>query len=172
MLEDKKNKLISKIRTSKNITRRARNGGTETLDFEFKYNPNVEVFYKRFFAKLFDFLIYYYLINLVIEYFNYSKDFTFFISFFSMFIISPFFESFFGRTIGKFIFGLQVIDDNCKFPNILKSFTRNLLQLFNILFWFIVYSPPFDMYYHNEKTKTYTIYSSKKNEIKKLMENP
>jgi len=164
-------KCISDLRISKTITRRAKDKGYETLDFKLKFDPNVRNFNLRLLAKIIDILFYYLLLYLMIKYykdFNISLTIT---SIFLTFIISPIFETLTGRTLGKLLIGLQVVDDYCKHPSLKKSYAKNFLQLFNILFF--LYSAGMflvdDLYFHNKKTKTYTIYTKEKNSIIKML---
>lgn len=165
-----KTKKISELTISKTVTRRARKGGYETLDFTMNYNPNVERFNLRFVAKVLDIALYYFLIYLTLKYIKNFDIYILFISFLSTMLINPILETITGRTFGKFITGLQVVDENCEFPYILKSYARNILPYFNLFLWMIFYYPPFDnLYFHNEKTKTYTIYTKEKKKIIEMM---
>jgi len=166
----KKHLKISELTTSKTVTRRAKNGGYETIDFTMKYNPDVENFNLRLVAKILDIAFYYFLIYLTTKYFKISDINILFMSFLATILISPILETITGRTFGKFITGLQVVDDNCEYPYILKSYARNILPYFDAILWMILYLSPFeDIYFHNEKTKTYTIYSKDKKKIIEMM---
>ncbi len=92
-------------------------------------------------------------------------------------------EHFFGCTLGKKIFKIKVIDDYGNYPNILKSFARNLLCLANLFFFWINYEHPenessnksmrmdFHMHFNNEICKTYIVKEIKMEEIRKLLHN-
>ena len=161
---------ISDLTTSKTVTRRARKGGYETLDFTMNYNPNVEKFNLRLVAKVLDIALYYFLIYLTLKYIKNFDINILFVSFLSTMLINPILETITGRTFGKFITGLQVVDENCEFPYILKSYARNILPYFNLFLWIIFYFPPFDnLYFQKKKTKTYTIYTKEKKKIIEMM---
>lgn len=163
-------KSISEIRINKIVRRRTRSGGNETIEFELEFNPNIDAFSIRFLAKIIDFLVYYFIIYRIIKYLNLSEDYIFFGSVFLLFAISPVLETLFGRTFGKLILLMEVVDDKCKRPNIFKSYLRNIIILFNLIDSTILFGYFFsELYIHNVKTKTYTIYCFKKKEIMKLM---
>ena len=165
----KKTKKISELTTIKTVTRRARDGGYETLDFIMKYNPNVENFNLRLLAKVLDIAFYYFLTYLFLKYIKDYDINILFVSFLLTILISPILETITGRTFGKFVTGLQVVDDYCEYPYILKSYARNILPYFDLFLW-IFFLLPFDnFYFHNELTKTYTIYTKEKKKIIEMM---
>jgi len=168
---DEKNYVkISELTTSKTVTRRAKEGGYETLDFTMKFNPNIERFNLRLFAKVLDIIIYYILIYLSMKYIQKFDINILFVSFLFSILINPIIETLTGRTFGKLITGLQVVDEQAEYPYILKSYARNILPYYNLILWMIFYFPPFDnLYFHNEKTKTYTIYAKEKKKILRML---
>jgi len=155
-LKKKKTNRISNARTYKTITRRG-----EKYDYEFPLNPNIDGFWIRLFAKLFDYGVYlsfFYLIDWFLTEIN-SQPYL--IAFFALFIINPIFESLTGRTFGKYVFGMRVIDDFGENPSFLTSFIKNLLQLFSIVFLILSSSTIYEdeIFFHNKRTFTYTIWN-------------
>ena len=161
-LKKKKTNRISNAKTYKTITRQG-----EKYDYEFPLNPNIDGFWIRLFAKLFDYGIYlglFYLIDrLLIE----INLYPFLIAFLALFIINPIFESLIGSTFGKYVFGMRVIDDFGENPSFLTSFIKNLLQLFSIVFLILSSSTILEdeMFFHNKRTFTYTIWNKDKEKI-------
>jgi len=161
-LKKKKTNRISNAKTYKTITRQG-----EKYDYEFPLNPNIDGFWIRLFAKLFDYGIYlglFYLIDrLLIE----INLYPFLIAFLALFIINPIFESLTGSTFGKYVFGMRVIDDFGENPSFLTSFIKNLLQLFSIVFLILSSSTILEdeMFFHNKRTFTYTIWNKDKEKI-------
>ncbi len=161
---------ISETKIKKTISRRG-----ELYEYEFDFNPNVENFNIRLFAKLLDigfyWLVFYYLDKYFIS-FQYG-----YAIFASIFILNAVFEYLFGTTFGKFIFRLEVIDDFGNSPSFLKLILKNLLLL-NSVFCCLasrqMLTNPVceDIHSHNKKTLTYTIYMKDKKSIKdKLSKN-
>ena len=161
-LKKKKTNRISNARTYKTITRRG-----EKYDYEFLLNPNIDGFWIRFLAKVFDFGIYlglfYSTDRLLLE----VNLFPFLIAFLALFIINPISESLTGSTFGKYVFGMRVIDDFGENPSFLTSFVKNLLQLFSIVFLILSSSTILEdeMFFHNKRTFTYTIWDKDKEKI-------
>ena len=167
-LKKKKTNRISNAKTYKTITRQG-----EKYDYEFPLNPNIDGFWIRLFAKLFDYGIYlglFYLIDrLLIE----INLYPFLIAFLALFIINPIFESLTGSTFGKYVFGMRVIDDFGENPSFLTSFIKNLLQLFSIVFLILSSSTILEdeMFFHNKRTFTYTIWNKDKEKIINELKN-
>jgi uncharacterized RDD family membrane protein YckC len=161
-LKKKKTNRLSNVITYKTITRQG-----EKYDYEFPLNPNIDGFWIRLFAKLFDYGIYlglFYLIDrLLIE----INLYPFLIGFLALFIINPISESITGSTFGKYVFGMRVIDDFGENPSFLTSFIKNLLQLFSIVFLILSSSTILEdeMFFHNKRTFTYTIWNKDKEKI-------
>ena len=159
---------ISNAKTYKTITRRG-----QEYDYEFPLNPNIGGFWIRFFAKLSDYSIYagsFYLFDKMFTEINY---YPFVIAFLSLFIINPIFESLTGKTLGKYIFGMRVIDDFGDNPSFLTSFIKNLLQLLSIVFLILSSSTLLEdeMFFHNKRTFTYTIWNKDKEKILTQLNN-
>jgi len=91
----------------------------------------------------------------------------FLIAFLALFIINPICESLTGNTFGKYIFGMRVIDDFGDNPSFLTSFIKNLLQLFSIAFYVLSSATILEdeIFFHNKKTFTYTIWNKDKEKI-------
>jgi uncharacterized RDD family membrane protein YckC len=85
-------------------------------------------------------------------------------------IVNSILETLIGRSFGKLITGLQVIDNQGDYPVLLKSIIRNFLLFFGIILIFAIGHSPID-FYHNKKTKTYTIYSKNKKNIITQLKN-
>lgn len=161
-LKKKKTNRISNIKTYKTVTRRGKK-----YDYEFSLNPNIDGFWIRLLAKLFDYGFYlslfYFIDRLLIE-INLNP---FLIAFLALFIINPISESLTGSTFGKYVFGIRVIDDFGENPSFLTSFVKNLLQLFSIVFLILSSSIILEdeMFFHNKRTFTYTIWNKDKEKI-------
>ncbi len=153
------------------VNRRNKFGNVEPTHFAFTYNPNVEKFNLRLLCKIIDFLFYYGL-TLIAEKFLGLSTSPVLVSFVLLFTLNPVLESLTGRTVGKLLIGLQVIDDSCKAPSLLRAYLKNLLQLFNILFYVLSESIIwFDtFYFHNKLTATYTIWNKDKKKILAMLE--
>ncbi|MBU2997366.1 RDD family protein [Cellulophaga baltica] len=162
---------ISDLKTYKTVNRRNTFGGIEPTQFEFKYNPNVEKFNLRLLCKVIDFLFYYWVTLIAEKYLGLSTS-SILVSFVLLFALNPILESLTGRTLGKLLIGFQVIDDSCKAPSLLRAYLKNLLQLFNILFYVLSESIIwFDtFYFHNKLTATYTIWNKDKKKILAMLE--
>ena len=161
-LQKKKTKRISNAKTYKTVTRRG-----ENFEYEFPLNPNLDEFWIRLFAKVFDYGLYlgiFYLIDrILIE----KSTYPYLLAFLALFIINPIFESLTGRTFGKYVFGMRVIDDFGENPSFLTSFIKNLLQLFSIAFYVLSSATILEdeMFFHNKRTFTYTIWNKDKEKI-------
>ncbi len=162
---------ISDLKTYKTVNRRNKFGDIEPTQFAFAYNPNVEKFNLRLLCKIIDFLFYYGLTFLAEKYLGINTN-PVLVSFVLLFTLNPILESLTGRTLGKLLIGLQVIDDSCKAPSLLRAYLKNLLQLFNILFYVLSESIIwFDtFYFHNKLTATYTIWNKDKKKILAMLE--
>ncbi|WP_051435796.1 RDD family protein [Tenacibaculum sp. 47A_GOM-205m] len=167
-LKKKKTNRISNAKTYKTITRRG-----EKYDYEFPLNPNIDGFWIRLFAKLFDYGIYLGIFYLIDRYLTEIKLYPFLVAFFALFVINPIFESLTGRTFGKYIFGMRVIDDFGGNPSFLTSFIKNLLQLFSIAFYILSSATILEdeMFFHNKRTFTYTIWNKDKEKILSELNN-
>ena len=153
---------ISEVKINKIITRR-----NEIYDYEIPLKPNYENFGVRLIAKLLDFFFYYLIFFLINKNFETINYIVFFPAFLSLFFISPLLESFTGKTIGKFLLRLEVIDDRAMKPSFVISYAKNILQLFVIVTSITSYSTFWDdeLFFHNKKTFTYTIKLKDKSSI-------
>jgi len=104
---------------------------------------------------------------LIDKYLTEINLYPFLVAFLSLFVINPIFESLTGRTFGKYIFGMRVIDDFGDNPSFLTSFIKNLLQLFSIAFYILSSATILEdeMFFHNKRTFTYTIWNKDKEKI-------
>ncbi|ADV50819.1 hypothetical protein Celal_3557 [Cellulophaga algicola DSM 14237] len=163
---------ISELKTYKTINRKAKSGKYISIDFEFKYNPNVKKFNLRILSKLLDFLFYYGLFFLISAYTDFNMH-PVLLALLCLFLINPILETLTGRTFGKLLLGFEVIDDYCNKPSVLRSFAKNKLQFLNLIVYAISEGTAWseDIYYHNEKTLTYTIWRKEKKTILKMMQN-
>ena len=178
-IKKKQLKKISEITIEKEVRRLRRdsqgNRYYEDLVFEVKYNPTIKEFSKRLITKIID-LIFYGLIAIsvyvIIGRYFFDDYEIYSASILLLLIINPLLESKFGKTLGKFILKIQVIDNEGKFPTLLISYKRNFLSLVNI---FALLRPvPGKIGFiknnkHNEMCGTYTILDKSKPEIIKLM---
>jgi uncharacterized RDD family membrane protein YckC len=161
-LKKKKTNRISNVKTYKTITRRG-----EKFNYEYPLNPNIDGFWIRLFAKLLDYGIYLGLFFLIDRLLTEINLYPFLIAFLALFIINPISESLTGSTFGKYVFGMRVIDDFGENPSFLTSFIKNLLQLFSIIFLILSSSTILEdeMFFHNKRTFTYTIWNKDKEKI-------
>ncbi|QXP52849.1 RDD family protein [Cellulophaga sp. HaHa_2_1] len=161
-LQKKKTKRISNCKTYKTITRRG-----ENFEYEFPLNPNLDKFWLRLLAKILDYGCYlslFYLINtMLIE----KSPSPFLLAFLALFLINPILESLLGKTFGKYLFGMRVIDDYGENPSLLTCFIKNILQLFSIIFYTLSSATILEdeMFFHNKRTFTYTIWNKDHDKI-------
>jgi hypothetical protein len=172
-------KRISEIIIKKKVSRPKRdsygNRYQENLVFNVPYNPTIKDIQIRVFAKAIDFVLYIILTILIYAAINrvaFDDYEIYSTSLISLLLINPLLESKYGKSIGKVIFKIQVIDDYGEYPNVVKSYKRNffsLINVFNLLrpvagkVGFIKNNK------HNEICKTYTIRDKDKFETIKLM---
>lgn len=86
-------------------------------------------------------------------------------------------ESLTGRTVGKFIFRLQVINDKCSKPNIQQAFIRALFWLFEVnpflllgaINFFITKGNEAKQRFGDKLAKTYVV---KTKDLKRFLQNP
>ena len=162
-LQKKVTKRISETKTYKTITRRGK-----SFDYEFPLNPNLDEFWIRFFAKILDYSIYLGVLYLIDNFLKGLYISPFVLAFLALFLISPIFETLYGKTFGKFILRLRVMDDFGENPSFLMSYIKNSLQLFAIIFFIIsneTLSEDDTFFFHNKKTFTYTIWNKDKKNI-------
>ena len=165
----KKTKRISNSKTVKIITRRG-----EDFEYEFPLNPNIDEFWIRLFAKVLDYGFYlgifYPIDRILIEKILYP----YLLAFLALFIINPIFESFTGRTFGKYVLGMRVIDDFGGNPSLLISFIKNSFQCFVIVGIFMgsnITDLEGTIFLHNKTTFTYTIWNKDKEKILTQLNN-
>lgn len=167
-LQKKKTKRISNTKTYKTVTRRG-----ENYEYEFPLKPNLDEFWIRLFAKVFDYGFYLGIFYLVDRVLIHKSIYPYLLAFLALFIINPIFESLTGRTLGKYVFGMRVIDDFGENPSCLTSFIKNLLQLFSIAFYVLSSATirEDEMFFHNKRTFTYTIWNKDKENILTKLNN-
>lgn len=161
---------ISELKTYKTVNRRDRNGNYKAMEFEFKYTPNVKSFNFRLLSKLLDLLLYCGIVYVLAKFFTFTYP-HILIATLGLFTINPVLETLTGKTFGKLLIGFEVVDDHCKKPSVLKSFTKNTLQLLNLVIYVFTEGVIWeeDIYFHNTITNTYTIKSKNKKEIIAMM---
>ena len=135
----------------------------EERTFEMKYNPTIENYALRILAKSIDYLIFIIITILLYSLFNYhfrTKIEIMLAGLMLLFIINSIFESKFGKTIGKYIIKVQVIDDYGQTPTLFLSFKRNFftLGLFLANFQILPRRLNLGADIHNKICKTYVIY--------------
>jgi len=152
-----------------------------TFEYDLSYKAEFEGNEKqRILAKIIDtiplFLIFYFVLQQ-------EAFFSLLYSLPSVIVFGTLTETIWGTTLGKKIFNMKVIDDDGKYPGILKSLWRNILCL--IVFYpvaddFIPAAPNeilgiehketnFTMHMNNKLCKTYIIKEAQFLEIKKLL---
>ncbi len=143
-------------------------------DFKFETGTNQNNSF-RLFAKIIDIIPIYLFVHYIL---NQNFILSFIYSIPIVIIIGAICESITGMTIGKNIFNLKVVDDNCNYPRFLKSLKRNLLCLINLFPSFSDYHSRmgvwgtrmnFNMHLNNHFCKTYVVKQNKYNQIKKLL---
>ncbi|MDR2237824.1 MAG: RDD family protein [Chryseobacterium sp.] len=149
----------------------------EEYKYDFKYNPyfeNSET--QRLFAKIIDLLPF---ILVLILFFRLTAFQSFLISIPIVIIYGAISESLFGRTPGKKVFRLIVVDDFAKKPSLLRSLKRNILCLINFFPTFTEgqdragvwgNAMNFNMYLNNKFAKTYIIKEKMLKEIEGMLE--
>lgn len=109
----------------------------EEIEFEIKYDPNIKNSSYRLFAKIVDISIGIGLLSFLIS--NNLIELKSTIYFLPLFLIlqNSILESVFGSSIGKLIFWIEVVNDECRHVNLLKSFERNIYS------FLLIFSIPF-----------------------------
>lgn len=171
---------ISNIKVNKIIRRPSKfideNGNRifEEYEYDFQYTPyfkNRET--QRLLAKIIDLIPFILLFNIK---FNFLQS-----LFYSIPLVINYgtmSESIFGKTFGKRIFSLVVIDDFANNPKFLKSLKRNVLCLINFFptftdkqdragVWYTAMN--FNMQLNNKLCKTYIVKEKMVEEIKELL---
>jgi RDD family len=147
----------------------------EKMKFELKLNWKDKYINRRLFSKVIDITFVIFLQTLIyrigfINPENYLLDFLIFVAF--MFLMNSILESLIGFSLGKLIFNLRVINDNCQNISLIKSLNKNLLSIGTLLL--LPFSHLFvglGDYYQNWliKKKIYIVTTQvKKNLIKKI----
>ncbi|WP_226065524.1 RDD family protein [Kaistella polysaccharea] len=173
-------KKISELTTEKKVRRIKKdsygNRYQEVVDFDIKYNPTIRNFSIRLFAKIIDLIIYVILgiiiYKLIGRKFNDMYE-LFAVSFALLIILNPILETFFGKSFGKFLLKIQIVNDYGNKPNLLLSFKRNALSFVNV---FQLFRPiPGELGIknnkHNEICETYTISDKQKCELLTMLSN-
>ncbi|SHL76336.1 RDD family protein [Chryseobacterium contaminans] len=149
----------------------------EEYEYDFKYNPyfkNSET--QRLFAKTIDILPW---ILILIFLFNLTVLQSLLISIAIVIVYGAICETIFGKTLGKKIFRLIVVDDFAHKPSLSRSLKRNILCLINLFptftdhqdrtgVWKTVMN--FNMYLNNKFAKTYIVKEKMLKEIKQMLE--
>lgn len=184
IFEDLKMKKISEVITLKTINRPYRDSkgeqAYEELEFELPYNPNLpdKDIFIRVFARVTDLILYGILafmidIILMVSFKNLKFDLLdcFAEALIISLILNPFLEHKTGKTLGKLIFKIQVIDEYCHHPSLLISYKRNFLSLANVVLMFRMLPAHSGMKHnqHNEMCNTYTVYDKDITQIVNLI---
>ena len=148
----------------------------QEFEYDILFNPKSEKNYNaQLYAKVIDILLYFLILTFI---FKQIPFFSFLYSIPIVVFIGAISESLTGQTIGKKIFKLKVIDDFGNYPNLLKSFKRNILclfvihpELYELLDEFGNWSikKKFNKYLNNEYYKTYVVKQKIYLEIKALI---
>jgi hypothetical protein len=172
-------KPISEIIVKKHVQRmrRARDGERylEEKTFSLKYNPSIQHPTPRIFAKTVDVLIFT-AVGIAI-YFTIGRNFDsdleiLCIGLILHFLVNPYFEAKRGKSIGKYLFKMQVINDYGGYPSLPISYKRNFLSLFSSIISLTVLPRqkfPIKSDYHNYICKTWVIPDSEKETALKLI---
>lgn len=149
-----------------------------------KYNPSIENQVYRFWAKMIDltsFVIPLYMVfdTYPMRIFGFSKlGLSLLAGLLLETVYSTVLEHYYGATLGKYLAGIAVIDNNGNKPSLLKSLKRNLLSIMNLSINTnqsnggradgLYTGGFFNMNYNNRKCNTYVVFRSKLKEIKEL----
>lgn len=173
-------KPISEIIIEKHVRRmrRAKDGKryVEEKTFLLNYNPSVQHPTPRIFAKTVDILLFA-AVGIAI-YFTIERNFEsdleiLCIGLILHFLVNPYFEAKLGKTIGKYLFGMQVINDYGGYPSLAISYKRNFLSLFSSIISLTVLPRqkfPIKSDYHNYICKTWVTPDSEKENALKLIQ--
>lgn len=170
---------ISELHTDRTVIRKSRQPDNSISDeektFEIPYNPNVEILYWRLFAKLIDISIIIGIMTALskLNILNTNDGIVLFpIFIFGVVIVIPTIESLTGTSLGKIVFGLEIVDDNCEKLTIPFSFRRNFYAYYLILLSLIPMVNYLEKYEAWQSTKKfYVIKRNNKAKIKNMMEN-
>lgn len=175
---------ISEIKVAKEVSRikfdEHRNRYRENLIFDVRYNPtDIDVEQKRTYAKIVDVILGLILSIALFKIIHFNADFLDYISLtiLIVFILNSILESLYGKSMGKFVLKIKVIDDESNNPSILKSFRRNFLTLVHVISGFrfkpayAIEPLPLKRNFHNAVCKTYIINDSKLDEIRILLKD-
>lgn len=166
--------------------RRARDGGRylEEKTFLMQYNPTTDLYLPRILSKFIDILLFVAAISVpFLSLYSGFADYliVIFVSLILHLIINPIFEAKYGKTIGKLLFKIQVIDDFGQLPSLSLAYKRNLLSFFSGYIALLAtprrtpyevpyeYKDPYEKDYHNRKCKTWVISDSEKETALKLI---
>ncbi|MBL3550178.1 RDD family protein [Chryseobacterium sp. KMC2] len=144
----------------------------EEYEYDFKYNPyfkNSET--QRLFAKIIDILPF---ILILIFLCNLTVLQSLLWSVVLVMMYGAISETIFGKTLGKKIFNLMVIDDFAHKPSLSRSLKRNILCLINFFPTFTDQQNKtvmnFNMYLNNKFAGTYIIKEKMLKEIEEMLE--
>lgn len=166
-------KKISDLKQIITINRPTRdqfgNRYTEELDFEIPYNPTIKEPLIRLGAKFIDIIICAIWALIICLFIGYNADWfdLFLMGMLIVVLLNPLLETNFGKSVGKWVWKIQVINDYGKQPDYLTSYKRNFLSLpgFLIAFRRLSTKNHIRLNYHNEACKTYTIFDKDKDLI-------
>jgi|SRR5690606_26405565 len=170
---------ISELKTYQKINRPSSdkfgNRVYEEIEFEKKYDPTDKNPNRRFFSKIID-LLFAIIIEVSLTKFGFIITENIFYDLLIvlgiMIFISTIMESLIGSSLGKLIFNLEVINDDCEHLTLQKSIYKNTLS-FGIVFSFFFSQIAVELVdFYTEwlrKKSIYVIQKSEKNIIKKMM---
>lgn len=177
---------ISELKERRIIHRPTRNFDSEgkriynQFEYDFPYNPtHKENETERLFAKIIDLIPFFLIFRFVFHEFIIV---SLLFSILCVLIFGTLIETLIGTTFGKKVFKLKVLNDDGNYPNILKSFQRNILSFANFVPVFEDIIPGsdnsyeaskstihFSMHLNNKFAKTYIVKEEKIPKIKKLL---
>ena len=168
-LAKKKTKRISKSTNKKTIYRHGK-----AYIYELPLIQEVDLLNTRIFSKILDLALYLIILILIGKISNETSYLILPIAIAGLFIVNPITEHLSGRTFGKFILGLRVLDDFGENPTLIISFSKHIFQFTAIIFSpfrirTLFYEP--NGFYHNKKTFTHTILNKDRNEIISKLNN-
>lgn len=168
---------ISEIKILKKVNRPTNdqdgNRIYKEVEFELDYDPTIKNDLYRLFAKIIDIAVVMAVMVLLYKNEMIEINTTFYVLPLVLILLNSILESVIGSSIGKLIFWMEVVDDECKHLNLLKSIERNAYSFLLIFSMPIVrhFTAKIIEYYDRKMSEKciYVISKRKKPEILKLM---
>lgn len=128
---------ISDIKTYRKVNRpfKDKNGNTryKEIEFEIPYDFKLKNDSFRLFAKIIDIIIVILILNILIDFDIIDLNNSIYLFPIILFLVNSILETLIGSSIGKLIFRIVVVDEDCNYLTFRKSFIRNLSCVIMIL---------------------------------------